>query len=215
MYVVGIDLSGPSNTDDTSVVGFQAQGSELFIQKYISHGTDEAIFELIKELSSGSEVVIGIDAPLSYNMGGGDRPADKKLRKRIIDVGMHPGSIMPPTMSRMAYLTLRGITIARLLESIGKSSIIKIVEVHPGATLVLRGAELEQVLDLKKDSQAREKLLEWLQGQGMEGIVSGREPSDHYVAACSSALAAWRWNLGESVWLERASYPYHPYDYAC
>ncbi len=215
MNVIGIDLSGPSNTGNTSVVSFQKQGKALFLHEYISPGTDEAIFRLAKELSSSSDVVVGIDAPLSYNLGGGDRPADKKLRKRAIEFGMHPGSIMPPTMTRMVYLTVRGMAVARLLESIENTSTIKIVEVHPGAAMALRGAELEQVLGLKKDSSARQKLLEWLQWEGLKGITKERMPDDHYVAACASALAAWKWHSNESVWLERACPPYHPYDYAC
>lgn len=216
MFVVGIDLSGPSNTKETSVVSFREQADEtLILNGIICDATDEKIYRLVQELAFDTDVVVGIDAPLSYNPGGGDRPGDKSLRQQLTGLGMKSGSVMTPTMTRMVYLTLRGIAVARLLKSIDTQHAIKIVEVHPGATLALRGANLNQIMDLKKDNNAQIKLLDWLTGVGLQGITLADKIQDHYVAACASALAAWKWHSGKSVWLERAAKPFHPYDFAC
>ena len=138
---MGIDLSGPSNTADTSRVVFQANGERLLLQDSLSGARDDRIFEAVSELCSQDDVAVGIDAQLSYNPGGGDRPCDADLRRRCIHAGMHPGSVMAPTMTRIAYLTLRGISVARSLQSIPQSP-PRIVEVHPGATLSLRGSAI-------------------------------------------------------------------------
>lgn len=132
MFIVGIDLSGPSNTADTSLVVFRAEDERLLLREALSGAGDKSIYEAVSRLCTQDAVAIGIDAPLSYNPGGGDRPCDSDLRRRCIEAGMHPGSVMAPTMTRMAYLTLRGISVARSLESIPKAP-PRIVEVHPGA----------------------------------------------------------------------------------
>ncbi|MFP3489293.1 DUF429 domain-containing protein, partial [Staphylococcus sp. SIMBA_130] len=92
--------------------------------------TDEKIYE---QFRGKKDVTIGIDAPLSYQPGGGDRPSDRALRQRIVKAGMRSGSIMTPTMTRMVYLKLRGISLSRGLEANAH-----IVEVHPGAAIGLR-----------------------------------------------------------------------------
>jgi len=62
---------------------------------------------------------------------------------------------------------------------------------------------------------ARNDLLEWLEQQGLKNASEIDKPTDHYVAACSAALAAWKWKKGESVWLHLADPPFHPFDYVC
>jgi hypothetical protein len=64
---------------------------------------DPAIGQMIGAWCAHEEVVVGIDAPLSYAVGGGDRPADRDLRRVVIAAGMRPGPVMPPTLTRMAY----------------------------------------------------------------------------------------------------------------
>jgi hypothetical protein len=91
----------------------------------------------------------------------------------------------------------------------------RIVEVHPGAACVLRGAPIEIVRALKSSAAARQELLRWLEGEGLEGIGSGADPGDHFVAACAAALAAWKWSLGAPAWIHSADLPWHPYDMAC
>jgi predicted nuclease with RNAse H fold len=126
--IVGIDLSGPSNTGETAVAIFRSDGEVLRFER-CTEGTDTAIRDAVYEASRKGPVAVGLDAPLSYQPGGGDRPRDRALRKRLIEVGLHPGSVMAPTMSRMCYLTLRGLAIARLLQFTG----VAVVEVQPGA----------------------------------------------------------------------------------
>lgn len=195
MNIVGVDLSGPSNIVDTCLVYFEDQGDRLFYLGALSGADDQQIYNLVSNLASETSVVIGLDAPLSYNITGGDRPADAELRQEIIKAGLHPGSIMPPTMTRMVYLTLRGIALARCLESLSQQPVY-LVEVHPGAALALHGAPIEVVTRFKRDLEARIRLLDWLEDQHLESITDRTAPTDHYVAACAAALAAWKWNRG-------------------
>jgi hypothetical protein len=37
------------------------------------------------------QIAVGLDAPLSYNPGGGDRPADACLRKAVVGAGLRQG----------------------------------------------------------------------------------------------------------------------------
>ena len=55
---------------------------------------------------------------------------------------------------------------------------------------MLRGAPVEIVRALKLSAAARQQLLRWLEGAGLEGISDGPDPGDHFVAACAAALAA-------------------------
>jgi hypothetical protein len=80
---------------------------------------------------------------------------------------------------------------------------------------VLRGAPAGMVAAFKGDAPARRGLLAWLEKEGLASAADIESPTDHYVAACSAALAAWKWYLGESVWLQPAEPPIHPFDYAC
>ena len=114
MDVIGIDLSGPCNAADTAIAAFRANGRRLVLQERLLGADDAAIAALIARARPDADLVVGLDAPLSYNDGGGDRPADRLLRARAVAAGLLPGSIMPPTLTRMAYLTLRGITVARI-----------------------------------------------------------------------------------------------------
>jgi len=215
MYIIGIDLSGPANTKDTSVAAFREYGRKLSLKNHFEHASDQIILDLAREILSSSNLIVGLDAPLSYNPGGGDRPGDKKLRKLIVKKGMSPGSIMPPTMTRMAYLTLRGITIARLLENIETKKSLTIAEVHPGAAMVLRAADLNSIKKMKKSKRAKRELLVWLETQGLSGLPNAESVSDHFIAACACVLAVWNWHSGNPKWMEPANLPHHPYDYIC
>ena len=128
--IVGIDLAGPSNTLETAVVLFRSDDTGL---EYVRdcEGTDAGIRDLVAREAARRRVVVGLDSPLSYEAGGGDRARDSALRKVVIKAGLHPGSVMPPTIFRMAYLTLRGLAVARFLEMPN----VHVVEVHPGALL--------------------------------------------------------------------------------
>jgi predicted nuclease with RNAse H fold len=211
--IFGIDLSGPSNTKESTLVSFEARNNSLQMTTAIEGVTDLAIYDAIAANTANVKVIVGIDAPLSYNPGGGDRKSDKDLRKNIIAKGMPSGSVMPPTLTKMAYLTLRGISVCRFLESHPNKK-IHIVEVHPSGSMALRGAPVESLKKMKSSTKAKQTLLQWLENQGLKGIHPTGSVSDHYVAACAAALAAWRWHLGESVWIFKSEMPFHPYDFA-
>jgi len=156
-----------------------------------------------------------LDAPLSYGLDGKSRPADSDLRARVQKLGLPPGSVMAPTAPRMAYLTLRGVSVARALGFLGSPHDLSIVEVHPGAALALGGAPVESIRTFREDLAARDDLLRWLAAQGLEGIGWEVVTTDHSVAACAAAWAAWLWRRGESNWIVPADPPHHPFDFAC
>lgn len=214
MFFIGLDLSGPSNSVETSLVAFKTSKQGFLSFCSMSLGTDDNdILYSARRFKLESDIVVGIDAPLSYNIGGGDRPSDSELRKKIISAGLKPGSVMPPTLNRMVYLTLRGISVARFL--LADCENIKIVEVHPNAAMALRGAPINDVVNYKKHEQSRCNLLKWLEQQGLKNIDNVSKPSDHYIAACACALAGWKWHQNKPVWIHRLEKPFHPFDFAC
>ncbi len=211
-YVLGIDLSGPVNIADTAVACFRVDGQWL-VHEFTRAGTDdEAIRELIALVSAGDEVTVGIDSPLSYQVGGGDRPSDTELRLRLRRAGLPAGTVMSPTLTRMVYLTLRGVSVARTIML--EVPIAHVVEVHPGGVMALRGAPIDAVKTFKRSTAARTCLLDWLKKRGLKKLPRDAA-SDHIVAAYACALGAWRWRLGDTAWVTRAEPPHRPYDYAC
>lgn len=215
MKVVGIDLSGPTNTPATSLAYFVERKDRLSFIEVLSGADDRKILTLVSGLAAADEVAVGLDAPLSYNVGGGDRLADSDLRQAIMKIGLRSGSVMSPTMTRMVYLTLRGFGIARSLESLVTTHPIYLVEVHPGAAMALRGAPIETVKNFKRDPAAQKQLLGWLAEQGLDNLAELTDYTDHDVAACAAAFATWKWRHGESKWIQPAKPPHHPYDFAC
>lgn len=213
MKIIGIDLSGPRNTADTSLVIFEQEENVLHFLGTHENIGDIQILDLILEFGVSSRIVIGIDAPLSYNPGGGDRPSDKELRKIVHKIGQV--GVMPPTMMRMVYLTLRGINLTRGLEAFKPDYSVDIVEIHPGACLLLRGVSPTDVASFKHDPSARGRILEWLATVKLKNIPQSENASDHFIAACVAAYGAWQWALNKTVWLFPSSPPEHPYDFAC
>jgi predicted nuclease with RNAse H fold len=211
--IFGIDLSGPGNTKESALVSFELRNNSLQMITPMEGVTDQTIHDAVVGRSANADAIVGIDAPLSYNPGGGDRESDRELRKQIMAKGMPPGSVMPPTLTRMAYLTLRGMAVSRFLES--QPDKISIVEVHPAGSMALRGAPVQSIKEMKRSPGSKHILHQCLERQGLQGIALSGSVSDHYVAACAAALAAWKWHLGESVWIFKAEMPFHPYDFAC
>jgi len=214
MKIIGIDLSGPRNVADTYVAVFREQGYRLRFVKAIDGADDGQILRLVTGLGKAEHIAVGIDAPLSYNPGGGDRTSDTELRRLIRERGGRAG-VMPPTMIRMVYLTLRGVALTRMLETLKPDIDLQIAEVHPGACMILRGAPNKDVAGFKHDPTSRARLLEWLETRGLEGIPREENTPDHFVAACAAALGAWGWALGKPAWCFPARPPAHPYDFAC
>lgn len=215
VYVMGIDLSGPRNLADTHCAIFAERAVDLRFVQALHGAGDQQIIDRVSGLGSSGSIVVGIDAPLSYNPGGGDRPSDTALRRLVQQHGGHVG-IMPPTMIRMVYLTLRGIALARELESLEPRLDIRIVEVHPGAAMVLRHAPQADIGSVRRNLEARLRLLDWLETQGLKGIHPPDDGTpDHFVMACAASLAAWDWARGRPKWCSPAQPPAHPYDFAC
>ncbi|MEH6996520.1 DUF429 domain-containing protein [Neobacillus drentensis] len=219
MIVIGIDLSGPSNHKDTVMAVFEMQDGELTFLKLKRNIGDIEILEEIQDQSQKDEVVIGMDAPLSYEDGGGDRLGDKQLRHYIVSLGMKPGSIMPPTFNRMVYLTLRGIKLTREIENLTRNNPISIVEVHPGAVIGSRipHKDLTYVLMYKQEMASRTYIKKWLGEQLLTKLPSYIDEESHMIDACAAALGAWHWKdpLFEPKWQLPANPPLHPYDYCC
>ncbi len=210
-YIMGVDLSGPSNLADTCLVCFAQRADGLhFLEARVGLG-DMDILGIVSGLAG--QVVLGIDAPLSYNARGGYRPSDRALRQTLNALGYAQIGVIAPTLTKMVYLTLRGINLARLLSTLAHPP--RLVEVHPGAVFALRGAPAADVFTFKRDPSARARLLDWLAGRGLLGIRAARPFSDHLVAACGAALGAWQWSQSTSPWHYPAQPPEHPFDFAC
>jgi predicted nuclease with RNAse H fold len=214
MKVLGLDLAGPAHVADTCLAVFEAAEDSIRLADLYEGADDEKILAAVARLGGGEPPCLGIDAPLSYQPGGGDRPADAALRARVRFAGRAVG-VMTPTMTRMVYLTLHGMGLVRLLESLRPACSPRIVEVHPGASMLLRGADPQDVRDFKRRPAARGRLLRWLERTGGRGVEAAGAHSDHLVAACAAAGAAWQWHLGKAVWRYPAAPPHHPYDFAC
>lgn len=215
--IAGIDLSGPSNIRDSVMVLFQKEGEALSLLDVVTEASDQDILDAMTPfLNSTSQIYIGIDAPLSYNPGGGDRPGDKSLRVFAAKHGLLHASVMPPTLNKMVYLTLRGISIARNLQSLPLPN-LEIIEVHPGAAMVSRGAPVDAVRSMKSSPNARNQLVEWLADQNLS-VVTSHLPdplTDHFIAACAAALATWSFASGCPLWVHSRQPPFHPFHYAC
>jgi len=214
MIFVGVDLSGPTNYQETAIAWLEKRDDKLQYLNSIVGADDRGIFDLASEIFQTQELVIGLDAPLSYNIGGGDRDRDAQLRELIIGAGLPSGSVMAPTAPRMSYLTLRGISVSRALQSI-KPRPPLIVEVHPIASLALRGASVRDIRRIRGDGSARLNILRFLQDQGLNGVSNVGITSHHLISACAGALSAWAWATGNVAWIARAEPPYHPYDFVC
>lgn len=211
--IVGIDLAGPANATDTALIIAHATPEGLELRESRLGVSDTSILALARKLAS-TTAVFALDAPLSYNEGGGDRPGDKQLRQQIIKAGLASGSVMAPTMTRMAYLTLRGISVARGIQSVAGAA-ARIVEVHPGAVMALRGAPVEAVRGYAKEADARATLLKWLGTQRITGLDPALTQTSHQIAAVAATLAGWAWSEGRSEWQWKAAPPLHPFDFAC
>lgn len=210
--IVGVDLSGPSNQADTSCAIFERHSDGLIYRRHLSHLADADLLHLVDGASRGASLTIGLDAPLSYQDGGGDRTRDRELRRKLIGLGMPSGTVMTPTMTRMAYLSLRGISLSRMLGSTHPDTAI--VEVHPFGSLALSGAPIEDLKAVKKETSARIRIASWLSNNGLSGLPE-QPYSDHELAAFGAAWAAWKWQTGEASWVAPAEPPFHPHAFAC
>ncbi|UOQ45186.1 DUF429 domain-containing protein [Halobacillus salinarum] len=215
MQYIGIDLSGPSNHKDTSLVSFIPSGNKLRYDHSLVGASDEQIIKYIDEISKTEKTVVGIDAPLSYQDGGGDRPLDKSLRKYARGLGMKSGSIMTPTFSRMVYLTVRGIHLAHCLQVVCPQD-VTVLEVHPGCVFAGRAGlqNLFHVLDYKKSLESRAWLFKWMSDYGLTGLDNLNKSSTHVLDACAAAIAAWEFDKQiEDFFFYPSQPPLHPFPF--
>ncbi|TXC89326.1 DUF429 domain-containing protein [Metabacillus litoralis] len=219
MKIIGIDLSGPANHKDTVLTVFKQNQSELIFEGMMKHGSDHDVISAIFEASLEDDVVIGIDAPLSYQDGGGDRPQDKSIRQIIKSYGLSGSSIMPPTLTKMVYLTLRGISLTRRIQSMQSEHSIRIVEVHPGAAIGTRieSTKIQHALLYKKELQSRKVILEWLRTKKLVNLPDQLVDTSHEIDACAAALAAWYWidETKKPTWCWSETSQEHPYEFCC
>lgn len=206
--IIGVDLSGPGSSLHTSVAVFREQGGGLQLTELLAGANDPAILD---QVSAGA--IVGLDAPLSYSATGGSRESDQALRRLAVGLNLPPGTVMAPSAPRMAYLTLRGVAVSRMLCMERPDA--RVVEVHPTVAMALRAAPVAALRAMKKDPAARQLLLAWLEAKGLAGAQDLGDASDHSVAACAAALAAWQWSQVKAAWSYPAQPPLHPFDFAC
>ncbi len=219
MKIIGIDLSGPANHQDTVMAVFQEENGVLVFEQIITTASDEMMISSMIEIAAREDVVVGIDAPLSYQDGGGDRPQDKGLRQCIKEFGLSGSSVMPPTLTKMVYLTLRGVSLTRRLLADPATNNIRIVEVHPGGAIGTRiGIEsISHVLQYKKDLSSRQAIFDWFSTVHLKGIPRMVIENSHRIDACAAALAAWYWAdpQKQPAWVWSATSSEHPYEVCC
>lgn len=193
----------------------RVHGQRLALDGALVDASDRALLERIGALGHQADCFIGIDAPLSYNDGGGFRPSDAELQRRITAIGMKSSSIMPPTLTNMSYLTLRGLGLSRAISLLQCPHTLRLFETHPGAAFGLHGAPLSAVLDYKKSIDSRFELLAWMTSKSLDGLTPDLAGSSHLVAACGAMYAAWKWANRASQWCFPGLPPQHPFDFAC
>ncbi|MBM7580462.1 DUF429 domain-containing protein [Jeotgalibacillus terrae] len=215
MIVIGIDLSGPANHKDTVAAAFSVKENQLSFIESINGASDQDILSLAGRYLGKEKVAIGIDAPLSYQDGGGDRAQDKALRSVLKEGGLNGSSIMTPTMTRMVYITLRGIQLSRMLKNLHGDP--EIVEVHPGAAIGLRMSSPDLALKYKKDAAARKAVFNWLTEQYFLDLPHTIADTTHAIDACGAALAAWHYAApdGDPVWVYEKTSAAHPFVMCC
>ena len=211
----GIDLSGPVNIIDTAISWFKYDylKQKLVLINYKIGADDNFIFNIVKDLSKNNNLFIAIDAPLSYNMKGGDRESDKSLRKFLKERNIKTSSVMTPTMTRMSYLTLRGISITRILETLINKP--KIIEVHPFVSLLINGANKHDIDNVKKNIKAKQNILNFLKKKQMGELPIITSKNDHLLSSIIAANIVFLWSNNKYQWISKRKFPFHPYDFVC
>jgi len=211
----GIDLSGPVNIIDTVISWFKYDHSKekLNLIDYKIGADDNFIFNIVKDLSINNDLFLAIDAPLSYNMNGGDRESDKSLREFLKKKKLKTSSVMTPTMTRMSYLTLRGISITRILETLKKKP--NVIEVHPFVSLLINGANKEDIKNVKKNEKAKQNILNFLKKRQISKLPVIVSKNDHFISSVIAAQIAFFYSRNQYQWRSKRKFPFHPYDFVC
>lgn len=189
---IGIDLSGPSNAQDTSLCLLSDSAITLY-----NDCNDQKIIEILQQLPNDQAVLIAADAPLTYQDGGGFRDIDRALRQHLNQQGFKKIGVMAPTMTRMAYLTLRGL---RLKEVCREFVQVQLFETHPGAALVCSGMDYELVQKIKTEPQAVHSIYEQLARRLPDAMRLPNIRSDHDLMAFSAMLSAYNLSRNLGNW---------------
>ena len=212
---LGIDLSGPVNIIDTAISWFKYDylNEQLVLINYKIGADDNFIFNIVKDLSRNNNLLIAIDAPLSYNIKGGDRKSDQSLRKFLKERDFKTSSVMTPTMTRMSYLTLRGISITRILETLNNKP--KIIEVHPFISLLINGANKVDIDNVKKNTKAKKNILTFLKKRQISDLPTIASKNDHFLSSIIAARIVYLYSKNQYQWISKRKFPFHPYDFVC
>jgi predicted nuclease with RNAse H fold len=212
--IIGLDLSGPSNIADTARVDLRLDEDGESHLEGVELGVGDAdILTHAADLDDNpDDLVVALDAPLSYNPGGGHRPADRALRDELATRGYSRNSVMPPTMTRMAYLSLRGISLARALEQTVEATIL---EAHPTSAMLFRDIPESVATNIVDSAGARRAAATRLTDLASDALPATLVQSDHTVAALAAATAGADLAHGTPRWRFEADPPHHPYDFVC
>jgi len=211
MEIIALDLSGPSNVADTALTHLRvSEDGETDLVDVELGVSDEAVRRRVNGVDGA--VVLGMDAPLSYAPGGGLREMDRALRDALAARGFERNYVMAPTMTRMVYLTVRGMTIARFFSN---TESIRIMEVHPIAALLWRGIREADARQLKDSAESRERVAARIRESMVSDLPISAADSDHVICSAAAAVAARDAADGVAGWRYDDESPHHPFPLVC
>ena len=178
MTTVGLDLAGVEKRPTGFCVlnGFRAETCLVY--------TDEEI--LMKTLEASPQI-IAIDAPLTLPPGRQsiEQKTDVHLRKCDEELLRRRIKFFPITLGPMRKLTVRGMNIRRIFESMN----LTVKEVYPGGA--------QDVLGIPRKQKGLDKLTAGLEALGIRGLNS--RMSDHELDAVTCAYVGELFLEGKSV----------------
>jgi len=158
--VIGIDLAGkPENPT----------GCALWENKKVKTNLIYTDREILEGITRSKPEIIAIDAPFNLPKSGMLRKADKEMIRKGYRV-------FPPSLPAMKRLTVRTMTLNKLIAESGH----KTIEVHPTST--------RKALNMpSKDWGKIQTILERI---GLEGDLKARGLTSHEIDAVTAALTA-------------------------
>jgi len=151
MIFAGLDLSGYKSKEKTVLTFLEGKSIKNF--KGLN---DEEIIELL----SKNDVILSIDAPLSFPKKDFLRYSDKKLKKFLDEINLSflKKFVLPPILPQMKILTKRGMKIKNKLKK------IRVIETHPTISIFLilfkNGIFIKDFLNYKRDYKVFKNLCE-------------------------------------------------------
>ncbi len=159
--IIGIDLAGkPENPT----------GWALWENKVVKTSLIYTDKEILEGITHNKPTIIAIDAPFGLPKRGILRKADKEMLRKGYRV-------FPPSLPAMRKLTLRAISLNKLIAEKG----YRTIEVHPTSTRKALGIPL-------KDWGKIQTILVQI---GLEGDLAVRTLTSHEIDAITAALTAY------------------------